>query len=189
MTLPPDVANAADTANADTDNRPMSAAPPPLNAPSASEPQRFIDRLRHSLADDSFVRLVLGRPQGAEPSLHKLLARRIVLRGAEQLSLVWRHQTKDITKNLPIDEALILIGSLLPAGFGHAHLVTRGHDIQLALGKKGRWNLASASWPWSAATRSRGLLALTPMPTANRWRRRWPTTAHGNTRWHWTRPF
>ena len=119
----------------------MSAGPHPQPTPSANEAQRFMDRLGQSLADDSFVRLVLGRPQGAEPSLQKLLARRIVLRGAEQLSLVWRHQTKDITKNLPTDEALALIGSLLPASFQHAHLVTRGHDIQLALGKKGRWGL------------------------------------------------
>ena len=133
--MPPHVAHA------DTDNQPMSAAPPPLPTPSPSELQGFIDRLRHSLADDNFVRLMLGRPQGAEPSLQKLLARRIVLRGAEQLSLVWRHQTKDITKNLPIDEAVVLIGSLLPADFGRAHLITRGFDIQLALGKKGRWNL------------------------------------------------
>ncbi len=110
-------------------------------AAESDAPARFVDRLRQSLADDSFVRLVLGRPQGNEPSLQKLLARRIVLRGAEQLSLVWRHQTKDITKNLPLDEALALIASLLADSFRHAHLVTRGHDIQLALGKKGRWGL------------------------------------------------
>ena len=121
----------------------MNAAPlaPTETAADSDAPARFVERLRLSLADDSFVRLVLGRPQGAEPSLQKLLARRIVLRGVEQLSLVWRHQTKDITKNLPTDEALALISSLLAEGFRHAHLVTRGHDIQLALGKKGRWGL------------------------------------------------
>ena len=121
----------------------MTAAPlaPTETAADSDMPARFVDRLRQSLADDSFVRLVLGRPQGAEPSLQKLLARRIVLRGTEQLSLVWRHQTKDITKNLPLDEALALISTLLAEGFRHGHLVTRGHDIQLALGKRGRWSL------------------------------------------------
>ena len=115
---------------------------PATTAPAdASETAKFIHRLRQSLAEGSFVRLVLGRPQGTEPSLQKLLARRIVLRGAEHLSLVWRHQTKDITKNLPLDEAVDLLAGLLPGGFQHGHLVTRSHDIQLAQGKKGRWTL------------------------------------------------
>ena len=110
----------------------------------ATDPQNFITRLQHSLADGSFVRLTLGRPSpagGAEPTLEKLLARRVVLRGTDHLSLVWRHQTKDITKNLPLPDAVALIGTLVATQFQHAHLVTRGHDIQLALGKKGQWRL------------------------------------------------
>ena len=165
----------------------MSAGPHPQPTPSANEAQRFMDRLGQSLADDSFVRLVLGRPQGAEPSLQKLLARRIVLRGAEQLSLVWRHQTKDITKNLPTDEALALIGSLLPASFQHAHLVTRGHDIQLALGKKGRWGLriGKLAPAGQAADANADADADDGKPLA-------AALAHdrpASTRWRWTRPF
>lgn len=117
------------------------AAPTAGSPPNPGEPQKFIARLQQSLADGSFVQLVLGRPQGAEPSLQKLLARRIVLRAVDHLSLVWRHQTKDITKNLPLPEAVALIETLLRDTFHHAHLVTRGHDIQLALGKKGQWGL------------------------------------------------
>ena len=106
-----------------------------------TEAQQFIARLRHSLADGGFVRLVLGRPHGAEPSLDKLIVRRVVLREVEHLSLVWRHRTKDITKNLPVEAAVDQIATLLVGQFHHAHLVTRSHDIQLALGKKGRWGL------------------------------------------------
>ena len=103
-------------------------------------PQQFISRLRSSLTEGHFVKLQLGRPQG-DASLDKLLARRVVLRGVDHLSLVWRHRTKDITKNLPIEAALDLIASLLDGQFQHAHLVTQSHDIQLALGKKGTWGL------------------------------------------------
>ena len=106
-----------------------------------TDPQKFVLRLQQSLDDGSFLSLSLGRPQGAEPSLDKLLARRLVLRGVEQLSLVWRHRTKDITKNLPLADAVALIGTLVDSQFQHAHLVTRSHDIQLAMGKKGRWSL------------------------------------------------
>ncbi len=107
----------------------------------ATDIQQFITRLQTSLDDGSFIRLGLGRPQGQEPTLEKLLARRVVLRGQDHLSLVWRHRSKDITKNLPLAEAVALVAGLLEGGFHHAHLQTRSHDIQLAWGKKGRWGL------------------------------------------------
>lgn len=114
---------------------------PASNLTSLTEPQKFIVRLRQSLADGSFQRLLLGRPHDADPSLEKVLARRVLLRGAEHLSMVWRHRTKDITKNLPVDVAVEEVERLVAAQFHHAHLVTRGHDIQLMMGKKGQWGL------------------------------------------------
>jgi hypothetical protein len=133
----------------------------PLTAPAAqTETQKFVARLRQSLADGSFVKLGLGRPHGSDPTLLKLLARRVVIKGQPQLSLVWRHRTKDITKNLPTEAAVHLVDSLLgdaaEAGFHHAHLQTTGHDIQLARGRKGQWGLrigrlAAAALPAAVA--------------------------------------
>ena len=112
---------------------------------SSTDPQKFILRLQQSLADDSFIKLGLGRPHGGEPTLLKLLARRVLIKGQDQLSLVWRHRSKDITKNLPLADAVALVGTLLGdapgGGFHHAHLQTSGHDIQLARGRKGQWGL------------------------------------------------
>ena len=136
----------------------------------ATDPQKFIARLQRSLADGSFVRLTLGRPSpagGAEPALEKLLARRVLLRGADHLSLVWRHQTKDITKNLLIDDAVALIATLVAAQFQHAHLVTRGHDIQLARGKKGRWSLRIGKLAGAAVDASAGTAEGDAAPTAH----------------------
>lgn len=110
-------------------------------ASATPELQKFIARLQQSLADGSFQRLTLGRPHDAEPSLEKLLARRLLLRGVEHLSMVWRHRTKDITKNLPLAEAVEEVARLVTTQFHHAHLVTRGHDIQLAMSRKGQWGL------------------------------------------------
>lgn len=124
------------------------AAQPPL-----TDPQKFIARLRQSLADGSFQRLVLGRPHDAEPSLEKVLARRVLLRGEEHLSMVWRHRTKDITKNLPLEAAVEEVARLVAQQFHHAHLVTRGHDIQLMMSRKGQWGLrvGKVSAPAAAA--------------------------------------
>ena len=120
---------------------PLPHPPTQSSQPAAqTAPQQFISRLRASLTEGHFVKLQLGRPQG-DATLDKLLVRRVVLRGVEHLSLVWRHRTKDITKNLPVEPALDLISSLLAGQFQHAHLVTQSHDIQLALGKKGSWGL------------------------------------------------
>ena len=113
---------------------------PPAGAP-APEPPQFIARLQRSLADGSFVQLSLGRPHGTDPTLQKLLARRVVLRDEDHLSLVWRHQTRDITKNLPLADAVVLLARMVETQFHHAHLVTRQHDIQLAFGKRGSWGL------------------------------------------------
>ena len=115
------------------------------DAPAATDHQQFITRLQRSLDDGSFVRLLLGRPHGQAATLHKLLARRVVLRGQDHLALVWRHATQDITKNLPLADAVALVAEQVApgaaSGFHHAHLQTRQHDIQLAMGKKGRWSL------------------------------------------------
>ena len=105
------------------------------SATASPEIDKFIARLQASLDDGSFQRLALGRPHDAEPTLEKLLARRVALRGVDHLSMVWRHRSKDITKNLPQDEALALLATLIGSPFQHAHLVTRSHDIQLALGR------------------------------------------------------
>ena len=117
-------------------------AAPGLTSTLSAEFERFFLRLQQSLADSSFVRLSLGRPlAAADASLDKLLVRRVLLRGQAQLSLVWRHRTKDITKNLPEADAVALLAPLMASQFGHAHLITHDHDIQLALGKKGQWAL------------------------------------------------
>lgn len=113
----------------------------------ATETDKFIARLQASLADGSFQRLALGRPHDTEPSLEKLLARRVALRGVDHLSMVWRHRSKDITKNLPLPEAVAQVAQLLATQFHHAHLVTRSHDIQLALGKRGQWGLRVGKLP------------------------------------------
>lgn len=121
----------------------MSSAPPPSDA----DRLKFVERLRASLADGSFVKLALGRPHDTDATLDKLLARRVMLRGRPQLSLVWRHRSKDITKNLEPDAAIEQIAELLATQFHHGHLVTQTHDIQLLWGRRGGWGLRIGRLP------------------------------------------
>lgn len=95
--------------------------------------------LSRALTEGRCEKLMLASYHGDEPQLERVLARPIELRGQPHLSLVWRYKTRDITKNLPLDEALATLPGLLgPAGFRNAHLHTPGEEVQLAFSKKGK---------------------------------------------------
>ena len=113
--------------------------PPP--AAQADARERFVVLLRTALADGSFVRLLLSRHVGAPDTLERLTVREVQLRGERQLSFLWRHQTKDVTKNHPLDEGLAQVAALLGRDFLNAHLHTRSQEIQLAFSRKGKPSL------------------------------------------------
>ncbi len=119
---------------------PSSALPAASCAP---EIGRFMARLQASLADASFVKLALSQASTAAGGVQRVLARRLHLRGQDALSFTLRHASKDITLNLPLPEALARIEQWLGGEFGHAHLHSRSHDVQLAMTRKGAWQLRS----------------------------------------------
>jgi SAM-dependent methyltransferase len=117
--------------------------PPAIDA-ATSQRERFFERLEASLAQSSFVKLVLAKPQGAEPGLERVLVRRITLQGVDSLSFVYRHTTRDITKNLGLPEGLARLQALVGPAFKNAHLLTRNEEVQLAISKKGQCTMTVA---------------------------------------------
>ena len=91
----------------------------------------FRSRLQEAVADGSFVRLTLGGPLGEDPTLRQLSVRPIQLRAGPRLAFVWRHETRDLTKNYPAAEALAQLGELIGTRFATAHLFTTGGTVQL----------------------------------------------------------
>ncbi len=119
---------------------------PDGSAPASAVPDataRFLHQLAKSLADGSFVKLVLGKPQRKEEDaqLERVTARTVVLKGEPQISLLWHYQTRDITKNHPPAELLALLQEWLGQRFLQAHLQTRSEELQLAYSRKGRPSL------------------------------------------------
>ena len=110
---------------------------------------RFVTRVRESLAAGQCEQVLLVAYQGGVPaiealgaSLQRLMARPVSLKGEPHLSLLYRFPTKDITKNLPVNEALAMLSGWLAAGsFRNAHLFTPAEEVQLALSKKGKASL------------------------------------------------
>jgi len=97
----------------------------------------FLGQLGASVRDGSLVRLTLGKPRGGDATLRNLLVRPVEVRGAPHLSLVWRHDRQDITKNYPLEDALTALAPLIGTDFHSAHLFTTARLAQLEYNKKG----------------------------------------------------
>ena len=108
-----------------------SATPPP------SARARFMRLLDTALGSADLVKLTLGKHRGEPADLERLLVRPVLLRGERCLQLVYRHTTKDITKNHPLAEARAVLDSLIGPAFQNAHLQTRSQDVQLSVKEKG----------------------------------------------------
>ena len=125
--------------------------------------QRWLELLTAALRDGTFVKLTLSRPFGADASLKNVFVRPVSLRAGQRFSFVFRHATRDITKNLTREAGLTRIDTLLNGEFRAANLFTTGQSAQLELrdGQKPRLVLGQprhASAPEPIHDRARKLL-------------------------------
>jgi len=112
-------------------------SPAPDDRAAPDELERFLRLLRTAAAERRLVRLLLTKYQG-EGDVERLTVRLIDLRGEPTLSFLWRHATKDITRNHPVEEGVVEIGRLLGGDFGQGHLETDTQDVQLRFSRKGK---------------------------------------------------
>ena len=101
----------------------------------------FVALLEHALAAGALVKLVLGKPRVAAGDLVRVSARPVVLKSEAHVSFVHTHKTRDITKNLPVGDAVRRVRELIETAFSHAHLFTTTEEVQLMISKKGRQTL------------------------------------------------
>lgn len=92
---------------------------------------RFLTLLRAAVADGTLVKLTLGKPRGTDASLQNLFVRPVTLKAGPRLAFVWRHATRDVTKNHPPAEALALLEPLIGGDFLDAHLFAAAESAQL----------------------------------------------------------
>ena len=104
--------------------------------------ERFLTLLRDALLEGTLVKLTLGRHRGEDASLRNLFARPVALKSGPKISLVWRHETRDVTKNYSFGEALALLEPLIGGGFLDAHLFTAAQNAQLECGPDGSGRLS-----------------------------------------------
>lgn len=97
---------------------------------------RFLEKLRTSLRDGSFVKITLSEPTG-DGDLRNVYGRIIEIKGAPHLSLVYRYERRDVTKNFAVAQAAEVIVRLLEDEFRRAYLFTTEGDLQWANDAKG----------------------------------------------------
>jgi SAM-dependent methyltransferase len=103
----------------------------------AAAKEDFLRLLGESVAAGAFIKLTLGAYRGADATLRNLHVRPVALRAGPHLSFVWRHATRDITKNHPPAAALEFLAALVGGDFGSAHLFATDRDAQLEFAADG----------------------------------------------------
>jgi SAM-dependent methyltransferase len=128
--------------------------------------ERFCALLETSMAQDGLMKLVLAKPQGAEPGLERVVIRPLALRGESYLSFLYHYATRDITKNLAQPAGVARLRELLGPSFRNAHLLTCSEEAQLSISKKGQCTLTVAPLLDSGGTPA-------PVRTHDREKQRW----------------
>jgi hypothetical protein len=100
-----------------------------LSAPDRIE--EFVLALQTAFVDGSLTRIKCGGYYGSEPDLKSVEGRKVTLKAGERMSLVWRYKTRDITKNLTLEEATAWLSDGLTSEFRSARLETTDFDLQL----------------------------------------------------------
>lgn len=112
---------------------------------------KFIDELRKSLKEETFVKMTLGNYQGADEHLSKLLIRLIKTKKGIRLFFLYRYDTRDTVKNHSFNEGVEIVATYLGKDFFSGHLFTTKNDFQLEIGKKGKSRLNTAKATFKSA--------------------------------------
>ncbi len=99
--------------------------------PASPQLEKFLGLLHTAITDGTLVKLTLGKPRGADPTLKNLFVRPVTLKAGPHLTFVWRHATRDLTKNFPPADALAQLTALIGGDFLDAHLFTPTENAQL----------------------------------------------------------
>src|SRR5947209_509413 len=99
--------------------------------PQPRAPERFLQLVRDAIREGTLNKLTLGKYRGEDASLKNIFIRPVTLNAGTRFAFLWRHATRDITKNLTADEAVATIESLLARDFLDAHLFTTTQTVQL----------------------------------------------------------
>ncbi|MDB6168933.1 MAG: hypothetical protein JWM88_1797 [Verrucomicrobia bacterium] len=118
---------------------------------------RFLALARTAVQENTLVKLTLGKHRGTDATLQNVFVRLVSLKSGPHLAFVWRHATRDVTKNHDPAAGLAQLETLIGADFLDAHLFTAIGSAQLECQPDGKARLReSRAAPAAAGARPTG---------------------------------
>lgn len=131
----------------------------------AMNSEKIQKNLVTSVADGSFVKLMLNNYCGSEDGLKAVYVRRILIKKREQLSFTFRYKTRDIVKNFEFDLAFSKLADMIAQDFRKAQLFTTDFDLTLEHGKLRKSTATQTELPSTNHDRSKKRLISTEKKT------------------------
>lgn len=82
----------------------------------------FLNAVSDSFATNTLTKLTLSKVRSKSADLRNTFVRPVMIKELLQLSFIYRFQTRDVTENLPIDQAIPTIEQLLTNDFYQGNL-------------------------------------------------------------------
>jgi hypothetical protein len=100
--------------------------------------ESLLPHLQAALEEGAFVNLVLSKYRGDEADLKRVDIRLVEVQGAGHLTFVYKYETCDITKNLPVNDGVAEVARLLGAQFRAGYLFATESEIEVLYNRKGK---------------------------------------------------
>lgn len=102
----------------------------------------LIKNLKALIQEQKLVKVSLGNYKGTEANLKNIYIKPVLIKQELLFSFVFRYQTKDITKNFSIDQAIDEISSYVGfKGFRLVNLQTTSENLIYQMNKKAEWRV------------------------------------------------
>lgn len=98
--------------------------------------QQFLNDVKLAFIAGNLLRLKVSKPVHRAAELLDIVFRPVELQGELKLSAVYHYQTKDVTKNFLLADALTVLTGQLGQNFKNAVLFTPTQDVRLSYNKK-----------------------------------------------------
>ena len=103
----------------------------------------FVEKLQSVIDNKELLKITLTAPKNKVSDLKKIIITAVELKKGYCLNFVYRHSTKDITKNYDITEGIDIVSSAIESDFNNAEILGKNANLNLYTLPNGKIQLKS----------------------------------------------
>lgn len=103
----------------------------------------LIGKIIEAVEEKTLLKITLGNKREKETDLKNVFIKPVLIKEQPHLSFVYRHITKDITKNFILTESITIITDLLETSFYNADVYTSMNTVYYSIAKDGKEKLVT----------------------------------------------